>query len=82
MSRTTIAIQTDTRARLKAGANTASMTVDRFLQSLLDERDRQDFWASFEEVTPQSYAAAVGDDGDGLDEDYSVEDGGLAAEER
>ena len=48
---------------------------------LLDEYERRRFWASFEDVTPRSYAAAVSSDGDALDEGYSAEDRALAAEE-
>jgi len=81
MSRTTIAIQTQTRARLREQADDESMTIDAFLQELLDERERSRFWASFEDVTPQVYAAAVARDGDGLDESYTVENGILTAEE-
>ncbi|MGL5817989.1 MAG: hypothetical protein ACRCYR_10525 [Phycicoccus sp.] len=81
MTRTTIAIATETRARIKAEASRQSTTIDAFLRFLLDEHERSRFWASFEDVTPQSYAAAVADDGDTLDEDYSVEDHALVAEE-
>jgi hypothetical protein len=78
MSRTTIAVQTDTRARLKAAAASESATIDGLLRSLLDERDRARFWGSFEDVTPQSYVSAVAADGDALDERYAIEDGGSA----
>ena len=79
MSRTTIAIQTQTRTRLKAGAQREAMTIDAYLRSLLDARDQDQFWSSFQDVTPQSYAAAVGVDMP--DEDYSVEDAAIDAEE-
>ncbi len=74
MSRTTIAIHTDTRARIKAGAEGESKTIDDFLRVLLDEHETNRFWASFEDVTPQSYAEATANDGDALDEGYTIED--------
>ncbi|BCR82409.1 hypothetical protein [Arachnia rubra] len=81
MSRTTIAVREETRARIKAGAANESKTIDAYLRMLLDEYERRRFWASFEDVTPHSYAAAVSSDGDALDEGYSAEDRALAAEE-
>jgi hypothetical protein len=81
MSRTTIAIHTDTRARLNAAAAEESMTLDSFLQTLLDERERARFWESFADVTPETYSRAVAADGDSLDEDYTIEDAGLEAQE-
>jgi len=81
MSRTTIAIQTQTRVRLREQADGQSMTIDAFLRELLDERERNQFWASFEDVTPQAYTAAVARDDDGLDEGYVVENGLLTDEE-
>ncbi|MGL5857381.1 MAG: hypothetical protein ACRC35_03060 [Angustibacter sp.] len=77
MKRTTIAIQIDTRARIKAGAESEAKTIDAFLRSLLDEHQRNRFWGSFEDVTPRSYAAAVASDSDQLDEGYAVEDRAL-----
>ncbi|HQD22598.1 MAG TPA: hypothetical protein PKY27_10125 [Arachnia sp.] len=74
MSRTTIAIQTDTRSRIKAGAARQAETVDGFLRLLLDEHERGQFWATFAEVTPEEYAAAMSADGDDLDQDYRIED--------
>lgn len=82
MSRTTIAIDTATRARIKAAAERESTTIDGLLQSLLDERDRNRFWMSFAEVTPESYAAATSEDGDELDSGYEVEDRMLEVLER
>ncbi|MCL2787655.1 MAG: hypothetical protein FWD59_04065 [Micrococcales bacterium] len=81
MSRTTIAIQTDTRARISAAAAAEETTIDGLLRQLLDQRDRRRFWESFEHVTPQSYAAALAADGDDLDEGFATEDRGLDAEE-
>ncbi|MDR1293462.1 MAG: hypothetical protein LBK59_00655 [Bifidobacteriaceae bacterium] len=74
MSRTTIAIRSETRARIKVRAARESKTIDEFLQLLLDGYECSRFWQSFEDVTPQSYAAAIAGDGDSLDEDYAVED--------
>ncbi|MDR1152922.1 MAG: hypothetical protein LBK72_10735 [Bifidobacteriaceae bacterium] len=74
MDRTTIAIRTDTRARIKARAAGESKTIDEFLRSLLDDYERDRFWGSFKDVTPRSYAAVTARDGDGLDDDYVVED--------
>ncbi|MGL5819239.1 MAG: hypothetical protein ACRCYR_16875 [Phycicoccus sp.] len=74
MNRTTIAIKAETRARIKAGAESESTTIDVFLQTLLDEHEQSRFWASFDDLTPQSYAAALTGDGDVLDEDYTAED--------
>ncbi|MDR1265036.1 MAG: hypothetical protein LBK42_05580 [Propionibacteriaceae bacterium] len=82
MSRTTIAIQTDTRARIKAGAKQEAKTIDSFLRDLLDARERDRFWDSFQDVTPQSYAAALAEDGDSLNDDYSLEGRGLEDAER
>jgi hypothetical protein len=82
MNRTTIAIKTETRTRIKAGADSESKTIDAFLQSLLDEHERNRFWASFEDVTPQSYATALTTDGDVLDEGYTVEDHAVIAAEQ
>ena len=79
MSRTTIAVREETRARIKAGAASESKTIDAYLRMLLDEYERRRFWASFEDVTPHSYAAAVSSDGDALDEGYSAEGRALAA---
>lgn len=82
MSRTTIAIQTETRARLKAGAESESQTIDAFLQTLLDEHERTRFWRSFGDVTPATYAAETRADGDMLDESFLVEAHDIATEER
>ena len=82
MSRTTIAIDTATRARIKAAAERESTTIDGLLQSLLDERDRNQFWASFEDLTPESYALALTNDGDSVEADYTLEDRALDSEER
>ncbi len=82
MGRTTIAIDTATRARIKQAAEQESTTIDGLLQSLLDERERNQFWTSFEDLTPESYAAASVHDGDGVDVDYVLEDRALEAEER
>ncbi|MGL5809479.1 MAG: hypothetical protein ACRCYQ_06015 [Nocardioides sp.] len=79
MARTTIAIQRSTRARIKAGAESESKTIDAFLQSLLDEHGRHRFWGSFADLTPQAYAAAAAGDGDDLDEGYAAEDHALDA---
>ncbi|MDR1768843.1 MAG: hypothetical protein LBR32_10570 [Propionibacteriaceae bacterium] len=80
MSRTTIAIHTDTRDRIKTAAEGASKTIDAFLQSLLDEHEQARFWGSFADLTPQSYAAAVCGGGDQLDEGYAIEDQTLGEE--
>lgn len=74
MDRTTIAIREDTRDRIKAGAAAQRQTIDAFLRGLLDEREEADFWASFADLTPEGYAAAMSADGDDLDEGYAVED--------
>lgn len=81
MTRTTIAITENTRARIKSAAARESKTIDAFLASLLDERERALFWASFEDVTPETYAAAVAADGDDLEDSYDVEDRAITAEE-
>ena len=81
MSRTTIAIQTDTRARITAAAAAEDATIDGLLRLLLDQRDRRLFWESFEHMTPQSYASALASDGDTLDAGFADEDRGLDAEE-
>lgn len=80
MSRTTIAVQTETRARLKAAAESRSTTIDGVLRLLLDEHERAQFWASIENLNPQAYAAALSADGDDLDQDYRAEDAALEAE--
>ncbi|MGL4177863.1 MAG: hypothetical protein ACRCSN_17530 [Dermatophilaceae bacterium] len=82
MSRTTIAIRAETRARIKAGADSESTTIDAFLQTLLDEHEQGRFWASFRDLTPESYAADTAGDGDVLDEDYAVEDRAVTTAER
>ena len=81
MSRTTIAIQTDTRALITAAAAAEGTTIDGLLRLLLDQRDRWQFWQSFEHMTPQSYATALADDGDNLDVGFTHEDHSLDAEE-
>ncbi len=79
MGRTTIAIKTETRARLKIAAEREDQSIDGFLQRLIDEHENRRFWASFADVTPEDYAAAMAEDGDSLDEDFSVEDGAIDA---
>ncbi|MGL5826107.1 MAG: hypothetical protein ACRCYU_15035 [Nocardioides sp.] len=79
MERTTIAIHPETRARIRAGAQGESKTMDAFLRSVLDEYDQARFWGSFVDVTPQVYSAATVADGDGLDEGYPAEDRALDA---
>ncbi len=81
MSRTTIAIDTDTRARIKAGAAAEATTIDRYLRSVLDEHEKSRFWASLEQLTPDSYAAAVAQDGDTLDQNYAIEEQAVLADE-
>ena len=70
-----MAIQTETRARLKVAAQRESQTIEGFLSGLLDEHERRRFWDSFGSVTPEGYAEAMSEDGDELDEGYAVEDG-------
>ena len=82
MSRTTIAIQTETRARLKAGAESESQTIDAFLQTLLDEHERSRFWGSFQDLTPGRYAAETSRDGDALDETFLAEPHDIVTDER
>ena len=74
MERTTVAIKPDTRARLKAGAASESQTIDAFIRTLLDEHERARFWATFGELTPETYAQSAAADGDDLDESYALED--------
>ncbi len=74
MSRTTIAIHTATRARIRAAAATESQTIDGFLQCLLDEHEKNAFWRSMAELTPTAYTAALSADGDDLDQGYLLED--------
>lgn len=81
MSRTTIAIQTDTRTRITAAAAAEGTTIDGLLRLLLEQRERRQFWESFEHVTPQSYAAALADDGDNLEVGFAQENHSLDAEE-
>ncbi|MGL5864454.1 MAG: hypothetical protein ACRCYX_01100 [Dermatophilaceae bacterium] len=82
MNRTTIAIKAETCTRITAGADSESMTIDAFLQALLDEYEQGRFWASFRDLTPESYTAAVISDGDALDEGYAIEDRVVAIHER
>lgn len=80
MARTTLALQVLTRDRITASAQSESLTIDAFLTRLLDEREERAFWASLDQLTPETYAVAIGDDGDGLDEGYAREDAFLDAE--
>lgn len=82
MSRTTIAIHTETRACLKAGAAQQAESIDGFLRLLLDEHERNQFWGSFADVRPDEYASAVAQDGDDLIEDYEREDRQQEAEQQ
>ncbi|MDN5572006.1 MAG: hypothetical protein L0G22_12270 [Propionibacteriaceae bacterium] len=81
MTRTTIAIHEDTRARIKALAQHQGTTIDGLLRGLLDAHEQDRFWASFADLTPQSYARSTAADGDALDTDFAAEDVALDAEE-
>ena len=74
MARTTIAIQDETRARIREAAEHESKTIDAFLRSLLDEHEKSRFWGTLASLTPSSYASAMADDLDSLDEGHSIED--------
>ena len=74
MGRTTIAIQSETRARLKAQAECEDLTIEGLLKKLLDEHEQRQFWGSFAELTPEGYSAALAEDGDLVDQHFEVED--------
>ncbi|QXT62353.1 hypothetical protein [Tessaracoccus palaemonis] len=76
MSRTTIAVTKPLRERISTRARAEHVTVEQFLNRLLDQEEDRRFWASFEDLTPEKYRAALVEDGDDwvLDADYSPEE--------
>ena len=74
LDRTTIAVRIPTRDRINRNAVEAEATVDEFINQVLDDYEKQKFWAAMEATSAEDYEAACREDGIWPgDYDYSLE---------
>lgn len=82
MNRTSINVSEATRERLNRLARGRGMSQHTYLDQLLKEAEEAEFWRRMAEVSAEDYHHEVAADGDGLDEDYSLEEAEIRAEEQ
>jgi hypothetical protein len=77
--KTSITVDLDKVRAVQAitGAASTSGAIDAALSRLIADHAEEAFWASLDDVTPESYREATAADGDELSDDYGIEDAAL-----
>lgn len=79
--KTTVTIPKPLHKRISDLAKAEGKSQPALIADLVRMREDQTFWATMRRITPEEYRAALRADGDELDEDYSLENAPIAAEE-